>query len=139
LFQALERRAHNPKCGAARLVLKKSSVCSGFREHRNRRDKTDSRAQHRGFGNVHPFGQGKVLYFYSLLVAVFIFVVGECWPRARAFIDFADRNYQNTKFGTTSFWDSQGFLNSIPGRFTTGGLPAAIVSATSDMLFPQPV
>ena len=34
------------------------------------------RRSRRSPDRLHPFGHGKVLYFYSLLVAVFIFVVG---------------------------------------------------------------
>jgi hypothetical protein len=66
--------------------------------------------------SLHPFGHGKALYFYSLLVAVYtpLESVGD-WPFIMASPFFATLNLSLIPLGTMLYWPSLPRLTSIPG------------------------
>jgi hypothetical protein len=64
---------------------------------------------------LHAFGHGKALYFYSLLVAVFIFGIGGILPDTGASCDCCNRNCPATSHGTMSRLESPPHSSFIPG------------------------
>ena len=69
--------------------------------------------------SLHPFGHGKLLYFYALLVAVYIFAVGAGLAAYEAFVIFSIPNLPRAWAGAMPYSRSLPYSISIPGGFLT--------------------
>src|SRR5215469_17270353 len=68
---------------------------------------------------LHPFGHGKVLYFYSLLVAVYIFGIGGGFALYEGISRLRHPQLSSRAAGTMPCWRFLRPLISIPGVFPT--------------------
>jgi len=54
--------------------------------------------------SLHPYGHGKALYFYSLLVAIYIFALGGGLTVCRGIMRRLDPNFLRMLSGTMACW-----------------------------------